>query len=71
MEKYNTLQLKKRDLVLLETQLTRYRLRDENNRYSMHRAQFELQAISILQSEPDTFTSSNDNSDIDIDDLHI
>ena len=71
MEKYNTLDLKKKDLVLLEARLTRYRQKDDNGRWSIHRAQFELQAISILQNAPDDCSATNQNSDIEIEDLSI
>lgn len=71
MEKYNTLELKKKDLVLLEARLTRYRQKDNNGRWSIHRAQFELQAISILQNAPDDSSATNEDSDIDIEDLSI
>ena len=71
MQKYNTLDLKKKDLVLLETRLTRYRQKDDNGRWTVHRAQFELQAVSILQNAPDDDTASETNSNVDIDDLEI
>ena len=71
MQKYNTLDLKKKDLVLLETRLTRYCQKDDNGRWSIHRAQFELQAISILQNAPDDCGTTNEGSDIDIADLSI
>jgi len=71
MQKYDTLDLKKKDLILLETRITRYRQKDENGRWTIHCAQFELQAVSILQTAPYDDGAPDENSDIEIADLHI
>lgn len=71
MDKYNALDLKKKDLVLLETCLIRYRQPDDNGRYTLHRAQFELQTISILENAPEMDSVIAHDSDVDITDLEI
>ena len=71
MRKYDMLDLKKKDLVLLETRIMCYRQKDDNGRWSIHRAQFKLVAVSILQTAPDEFAATDENSDIDIEDLQI
>ncbi|KAI6004019.1 hypothetical protein EDD15DRAFT_2222031 [Pisolithus albus] len=53
MMPYSAMDLKRKDLVLMEMKLCRYFLKDDNNRYSQHRAQFELNAVSILHSADD------------------
>ena len=71
MAKYSALDLKKKDLVLLETHITCYRQKDENGRWTIHHAQFELQAVSILANAPEIKTTVNEDSDVDIEDLCI
>ena len=71
MQKYDTLDLKKKVLVLLETRITCYWQKDDNGKWSIHHAQFELVAVSILQTAPDEFAATDENSDIDIEDLQI
>ena len=71
MEKYATLDLKKKDLVLLETRLTRYRQKDENGRWTIHGMQFELQAVSILENAQEIDGTAHEDSDVDICDLAI
>ena len=71
MAKYSALDLKKKDLVLLETRSTRYQQKDENGRWTIHRAQFELQAVLILANAPEIETTVNEDSDVDIEDLRI
>jgi len=71
MAKYSALDLKKKDLVLLETRITRYRQKDKNGRWTIHRAQFELQAVSILANALEIETTVNKDSDVDIEDLRI
>ncbi|KAI6157485.1 hypothetical protein BKA82DRAFT_4346593 [Pisolithus tinctorius] len=69
MDLYPATELKKRDLVLLEVKLIQYFVKDENGRYTHHRAQFELQSVSLLRSS-DGYESDN-SSNYDIGDLHI
>jgi len=71
MQKYNTLDLKKKDLVLLETHIMCYRQKDKNGRWTIHCAQFELQAILILQTAPYDNGAPDENLDIEIAYLHI
>ncbi|KIO10712.1 hypothetical protein M404DRAFT_20964 [Pisolithus tinctorius Marx 270] len=49
MKKLDISYLEKRALVLLETHFTRYRQKDVNSRWTISKAQFELQAIYLLQ----------------------
>ncbi|KIO04759.1 hypothetical protein M404DRAFT_25872 [Pisolithus tinctorius Marx 270] len=53
MRKFAATDLKKRDLVVLETCLIRYRQKDLGGRWSIFRAQFELQAVYLLQDGPE------------------
>ena len=65
------LDLKKKVLVLLETHIMCYWQKDDNGRWSIHHAQFELVAVLILQTAPDEFAATDENTDIDIEDLQI
>ncbi|KAI6142474.1 hypothetical protein BKA82DRAFT_148959 [Pisolithus tinctorius] len=69
MDLYPAMELKKRDLILLEVKLIRYFVKDDNGHYSHHQAQFELQSVSLLHSS-DGYESNN-SSNYDIRDLHI
>ena len=50
MPPYSALDLKKDDLVLLESNITRYRVKDTDNKWSSQRVQMEMLAISLLFS---------------------
>lgn len=69
MSPYPPMLLKKKDLVLLEVRLSRYFVKGDGARYSQHRAQFELHAISLLHSYDED--DEEQSSDQDIADLHI
>ncbi|KAI6142504.1 hypothetical protein BKA82DRAFT_3985100, partial [Pisolithus tinctorius] len=69
MDLYPAMELKKRDLVLLEVKLIQYFVKDDNGRYSHHRAQFELQSVSLLHSSDGN--ESDNSSNYDIGDLCI
>lgn len=43
-------EIKKDDLVLVETKITRYHTKDADNKWSLQRVQMELLAISLLHS---------------------
>ncbi|KIK74841.1 hypothetical protein PAXRUDRAFT_788621 [Paxillus rubicundulus Ve08.2h10] len=54
MAYYNPIDLKTRDLVLIETRITRYKSKDNDNKWTVQRAQLELLAINLLYSAPAT-----------------
>ncbi|KAI6001856.1 hypothetical protein EDD15DRAFT_2361184 [Pisolithus albus] len=64
MMPYSAMELKKKDLVLMEMRLCRYFIKDDSNRYSQHRAQFELHAVSLLHSADDYDGEGNGENDI-------
>ncbi|KAI5981378.1 hypothetical protein EDD15DRAFT_2129031, partial [Pisolithus albus] len=59
MMPYPAMELKRKDLVLVEMRLCRYFTKDDSNRYSQYRAQFELNAVSLLHSAGDTECEEN------------
>ncbi|KAG6378305.1 hypothetical protein JVT61DRAFT_14025 [Boletus reticuloceps] len=50
MPDYLVTDLKKNDLVLIEGKVTKYRAKDEHNKWSLQHVQMELAAISLLHS---------------------
>ncbi|KIO05051.1 hypothetical protein M404DRAFT_25678 [Pisolithus tinctorius Marx 270] len=66
MQKLDISCLEKRALILVETHLQRYRQKDEKGRWTIARAQFELQAIYLLQDPwvPEAQTSSDTGVEI-------
>ncbi|KAI6153570.1 hypothetical protein BKA82DRAFT_3952396, partial [Pisolithus tinctorius] len=59
MEKYDPTDLSKRDLLLLECRIIRYRQKDNNGRWTLFRAQFELQAIHLLHKASNPSDAGN------------
>ncbi|KAF8439782.1 hypothetical protein L210DRAFT_867482 [Boletus edulis BED1] len=50
MESYPITEIKKDDLVLLETKMTRYPVKNSDNKWGDYRTQMELLAVSLLHS---------------------
>lgn len=48
MAKYPITLIKKNDLVVVETKVTRYHTKDADNKWSNQRVQMELLAVSLL-----------------------
>ncbi|KIN97636.1 hypothetical protein M404DRAFT_32109 [Pisolithus tinctorius Marx 270] len=71
MTKLDISHLQKRALVLLETQLNRYRQKDENGRWTISKAQFELEAVYLLQDPYLHDPEQNIESGVEIPDLAI
>ncbi|KAI6146450.1 hypothetical protein BKA82DRAFT_4015956 [Pisolithus tinctorius] len=69
MDLYPAMELKKRDLILLEVKLIWYFVKDNNSCYSHHRAQFKLQSVSLLHSSDGN--ESDNSSNYDIGDLFV
>ncbi|KAI5988182.1 hypothetical protein EDD15DRAFT_2371567 [Pisolithus albus] len=69
MMPYPATELKKKDLVLMEIRLCRYFTKDDSNRYSQFRAQFELNAVSLLHSADDS--EWDDKAENDIGDFRV
>ncbi|KAI5997054.1 hypothetical protein EDD15DRAFT_2162947 [Pisolithus albus] len=64
MMPYPPTELKRKDLVLMEMWLCCYFTKDDSNRYSQFRAQFELNAVSVLHSADDTECEDKPENDI-------
>ncbi|KAI5999552.1 hypothetical protein EDD15DRAFT_2362796 [Pisolithus albus] len=64
MMPYSAMELKRKDVVLMGMRLCRYFTKDDSNRYSHHRAQFELQALSLLHSADDDDCEEKVENDI-------
>ncbi|KIO00566.1 hypothetical protein M404DRAFT_29493 [Pisolithus tinctorius Marx 270] len=71
MTKLDISHLQKRALVLLETQLNRYHQKDENGRWTISKAQFELEAVYLLQDPYLHDPEQNIESGVEIPDLAI
>ncbi|KAG6382099.1 hypothetical protein JVT61DRAFT_742 [Boletus reticuloceps] len=69
MPGYLVTDLKKNDLVLIEGRFTKYRTKDEENKWSLQRVQMELDAISLLHSN--NYQHSQASNARDILGLHI
>ncbi|KAI5990762.1 hypothetical protein EDD15DRAFT_2169905 [Pisolithus albus] len=64
MMPYPVMELKRKDLVLMEMCLCRYFTKDDSNHYSQFRAQFELNAVSLFHSADNTECKDKAKNDI-------
>ncbi|KAH7906343.1 hypothetical protein BJ138DRAFT_1105233 [Hygrophoropsis aurantiaca] len=69
MDFYSPLDLKKKDLVLVEARLTRYNIREDGKWLS--RSQFEFTAINILHDAVDTGSEIIEDKSVEIEDLNF
>ncbi|KAI6143265.1 hypothetical protein BKA82DRAFT_35599 [Pisolithus tinctorius] len=71
MQKLDISYLEKRALVLIETHLQQYRQKDENGRWTISKAQFELQAVYLLQEPCIADMNQSTDSGVEIAGLEI
>lgn len=70
MNPLHVMDIKKNNLVLLEAKLIRYRTKDADNKWSGQHSQFELLAVSLLNSTPETLEEDKESYQ-DIEDIYI